>query len=93
MKNVNEYNVPCEDCICIALCKSKTYTDLVFNCTLIRRFLYIRERNTRHFLRCKRDFKLRLKVIEKTITPDEWATSGHKTVFPARVFYIKTEKK
>ena len=32
-------NCPCKDCICVPMCQSKHYADLVFDCSLIWNYL------------------------------------------------------
>jgi len=32
-------NCPCKSCICVAICQSKKYSDLIFQCELIWEYL------------------------------------------------------
>lgn len=61
-------NCPCNDCICLAICRPKQYPELVRECSLIVKYL------TNPF-----DYKEsvprktgRLKIIQKSLKPTMW---------------------
>ena len=62
---MNEEQCPCENCICIAICKTKDYSDLIDQCSLVRKYLID-----------PRDFIIRpinhLKKVKEIIDPIFW---------------------
>jgi len=61
---------PCENCLCKSVCREKSYSDLLNNCILITRYLYmsgspiINER--------REGFFNRLSCIDKVLQPSCW---------------------
>lgn len=61
-------NCPCKECICVAVCRFKSYGILVTDCIDIFQYLYV-------VLGKKRpDFSPHIGEIKKHMNPDAWYT-------------------
>lgn len=70
---------PCEECICIPICRHKKYTDLVRNCSILISTLYVDKKliigNRRS------SFNRDILILEATIKPVSWETFTHRKSF------------
>lgn len=60
---------PCKDCICVPICKNKTYDQLVTDCKLIFNILYKVEVSPGNR---RRLFKRHIDRIRECLTPTLW---------------------
>ena len=80
---------PCKNCVCLAICKYKTYVCLLSECALIAGFLFrkrsgTQQEHTDHFNKA-------IATIEEDIEPDRWYVDKAGTPEDA-VFSISLKK-
>jgi len=70
---------PCENCICIVLCRQKSYNKLVISCDLLRKYLYFKEVDDEILIsssirvNCRvEEFESRIKEVQGFIKSSEW---------------------
>ena len=69
-------NCPCENCICLPVCRYKDAYDLFGECSLLREF--IPEHNL--------EFKKRIQYLQEILKPTHWIFKNEKG------WYFKNEK-
>jgi hypothetical protein len=59
-------NCPCENCVCVAVCRNKQYTQLIADCILVEEYLV----HPLYVFKNRRNG--RLKLIQKALDPTFW---------------------
>ena len=67
---MKDYKCPCEDCISLAICRHKNYTNLVEGCILLLDTLYMRRMADAKYR--KDGFVKKISSIDKCLKPTEW---------------------
>ena len=65
-------NCPCENCVCIAVCRQKYFIDLKNQCALIERYLFTGMIYDRRHPK----FDERARLVTKAIDPVLWGKKG-----------------
>ncbi|MHA1972852.1 MAG: hypothetical protein ACTSW1_07660 [Candidatus Hodarchaeales archaeon] len=70
-------NSPCDQCICVPICKNKPYDYLILECQIVKQFLYRRVRRLagqgeRFPYAGKPNYWDLLQIVVKDIRPTEW---------------------
>jgi len=67
-----EFQTPCENCLCIPICRHKEYYSLL-QCKLLYNFLYVNFQSALLDIRFRRsDYAVRIKEIYKLLNTDKW---------------------
>ena len=72
--NPKPIKCPCEDCLCVPICKHKDYSDLFYKCSLIDD--YTREKPFKAKMSSSR-----LKIVVDILQPSKW------NIYKNKVFY------
>jgi len=74
MNNTNK-KCPCENCICIVICKQKSYINLLSECSTLSKYLYNIPQFTKEYQIIRNiDFTNKLSKIHSILKPKSW---GH----------------
>lgn len=65
---------PCENCVCIAICKSKLFIDLMLNCELVDKFTADDENRQRA--------RERVRIVHQTLQPSRWEPFPDEMAMP-----------
>lgn len=63
---------PCEDCLCIPICRNKMYFELFNDCSLIHKYIETYD-------------NYRLQTTQKILSPQWWSVSGNDNTITLRV--------
>jgi len=79
---ISDHDFPCQDCICIPICRHKHYKTMIRECNLIRNLLYFPDGQVR------KDQKIstHLDKIQKILRPTMWVYS-HEFGVVSRSYY------
>ncbi len=66
--------IPCEECLIRPICRSKSYRDMVFECTTIHTHLYTKVENVNDLSRTlrKQKFDDDITVLRDLFKPKKW---------------------
>ena len=81
-----ECNCPCEDCICIAVCRHKYFAVLKADCELVEQFLFEGMTYTRR----RGDFDYRIYQVYLIIKPIHWSKKGAEFRWEKRACHAKS---
>lgn len=73
-------NCPCENCICVPVCRYKQFADMIRDCTIIMRLLYFDDEDTLDGVRSS-TFNPVVEDMEKILNPTEWNIKIDSTDF------------
>jgi hypothetical protein len=62
---------PCENCICVAICRYKHFADMIRDCTIIMRLLYYDDEDTLDGVRSS-TFNPVIEDMKKILNPTMW---------------------
>jgi hypothetical protein len=68
--NPKPIKCPCEDCLCVPICRHKNYTSLFYDCSLIDD--YTREKPFKAKMSSPR-----VKILEDILKPSKWSIRGN----------------
>lgn len=70
MSTILVKDCPCEECICVAICRNKLFVDLVSKCKLVADYLY--DTDTFSYAHRRDLHNERLQRIHAFLNPDDW---------------------
>lgn len=66
---------PCEQCICIPVCRHKYFKDCVLDCVLVENFLYGPDAGYYKGTHLEFKFSGNLRMVSKIVNPTSWGVS------------------
>jgi len=81
--------IPCKNCICLGVCKHKTYPNLITDCKTIRKILYDKQNGKSTLVGHRSDdYEKSIRFLNNLFKEEGWvlrtlksSTTGEKTLF------------